>query len=133
MSQTNTPKSSTSAASKKASTAKTTSSKTAAPAKEEAKTTTAKTATAEKVAVKESTVQSVTVAEISATSKPEAETKSVQTADTKSDKLDLSFNYETVAKTAYFLWEKEGYQHGYDRAHWLQAEELVKKQLSTSK
>ena len=32
-----------------------------------------------------------------------------------------------IARTAYFIWEQEGRPHGRDRAHWLQAEKLLKR------
>lgn len=40
---------------------------------------------------------------------------------------ELSF--EVIQEQAYFLWEKDGYQHGLDEVHWLQAETLLKQQV----
>jgi hypothetical protein len=43
-----------------------------------------------------------------------------------SSKIDA----QKIAQRAYYLWEKEGYQHGRDREYWLRAEELLKKDHS---
>ncbi len=39
-------------------------------------------------------------------------------------------NAQAVARRAYFLWEREGHQHGRDREYWLKAEELLRKELA---
>lgn len=53
---------------------------------------------------------------------PSSETKS----STLGQASELSF--EVIQEQAYFLWEKDGYQHGLDEVHWLQAESLLKQQ-----
>lgn len=140
MSKTNTSKSSASAESKKASSAKAATGKTAAPAKEEAKaaaanaaktaSVAAKTAAEAKIAVRETAVKSVTVAEDREAARNAEATKIPGTAKTNTE-LDLKLKHESVAQFAYFIWEKEGYQHGRDKEHWLQAEEHLKNLASS--
>lgn len=55
------------------------------------------------------------------------------TEETKATVQPVStVSFEVIQEQAYFLWEKSGYQHGYDEVHWLEAEALVK-ELATSK
>lgn len=41
--------------------------------------------------------------------------------------MDLN---EEIAKVAYELYERDGRQHGKDREHWLEAEQIVKDRLA---
>ena len=40
----------------------------------------------------------------------------------------LELDAYAVAQRAYFIWESQGYAHGFDREHWLAAEEQLKRE-----
>lgn len=97
--------------------------KTADPKAAEAK---SKTATAEKVS-KDSPVNE--------TSKPEAITLiPAETVVSNEKEINNSVvSSDKVAACAYFMWEKDGCQHGRDAEHWFRAEEQIRKELAAVK
>ncbi|MBX9569262.1 MAG: DUF2934 domain-containing protein [Candidatus Obscuribacterales bacterium] len=94
------------------------------------KKTTGSTASAKKEpSKKEELAVSMTIVEAEektkASKKAVAETAPVETAVAQSDS---TISFDLIQEQAYFLWEKDGYPHGLDEVHWLQAESLLKQQ-----
>jgi hypothetical protein len=76
--------------------------------------------------------KSVTVAAPKAESAKVENTIEAKKADTASSSLP-TFTLEDVATCAYIMWEKDGYQHGYDKDYWFRAEETLKSLCATRK
>ena len=73
------------------------------------------------------TVESKTekVTQVAQATKSSAEPKVIAVTEL-SNVPPMEHFHDLVSQAAYFLWEKEGYQHGREREYWLRAEELVK-------
>jgi hypothetical protein len=71
---------------------------------------------------------STAVSDVTANVDSGAKTASVKAspAAVENSKKELAPSAESIAVAAFFLWEKDGYQHGNDKYHWLQAEQLLK-------
>jgi hypothetical protein len=43
---------------------------------------------------------------------------------------EVDLDADAIATCAYYLWEKEGFQHGRDSEHWFRAEEQLRAEIS---
>lgn len=57
-----------------------------------------------------------------ATAEPAAKRKTTGAAASGSKPGQVEINHDTIARTAYFIWEEKGCPHGHEEENWLEAE-----------
>ena len=91
------------------------------------KTSGSETTTKKATSASEDLAVSMTIVETDEKSKASKSEPVAKTA--AAEKTDTTISFEAIQEQAFYLWEKGGFQHGFDEDHWLQAETTLKQGL----